>query len=34
VTIGVYVATKKTNYIYKTSIEDLIPKADEIIREV
>jgi len=34
ITIGVYIEIKKINYIYKTSIEDLIRHADEIIREV
>jgi len=34
ITIGVYIDIKKTNYIYKTTIEDLIRHADEIIREV
>ncbi len=32
-TISVYISTKKNNYTYKTSIEDLIRHADEIIRE-
>jgi hypothetical protein len=34
VTINVYLDIKKSSYIYKTSIEDLIRHADEIIREV
>jgi hypothetical protein len=34
VTINVYLSLKKTNYTYKTTIEDLIRNADEIIREV
>lgn len=34
VTISVYIDINKTNYTYKTSIEDLIRHADEIIREV
>lgn len=34
VTISVYLSTKKSNGVYKTTIEDLIRHADEIIREV
>ncbi len=34
ITISVYIDIKQTNYIYKTSIEELIRNADEIIREV
>jgi hypothetical protein len=34
VTIGVHVGANKTNYTYKTSIEDLIRSADQTIREV
>ncbi|UJR25382.1 hypothetical protein I4U23_006730 [Adineta vaga] len=33
VVLGVYVDIKKTNYTFQTSIEDLIKKADNIIRE-
>lgn len=32
--IDVYNSMKNTNYIYMTSIEDLIRDADEVIREV
>jgi hypothetical protein len=34
VTISVFIDVKKTNYIYKTSVEDLIRHADGIVREV
>jgi hypothetical protein len=34
VTINVFIDTKKTGYIHKTSIEELIRHADGIIREV
>ncbi|CAF3504295.1 unnamed protein product [Adineta steineri] len=33
VTIDVYMDVKKTNYTHKTSIEDLIRRADNVIRE-
>ena len=34
VTISVYLSAKKINCVYKTTIEDLIRYADEVIREV
>jgi len=34
ITITIYNDKKKINYIYKTSIEDLIRHADQVIREV
>jgi hypothetical protein len=34
VTISIYLSAKKTNYVYNTTIEDLIRNADEVIREV
>ena len=34
VAINVYIDMRETNYVYRTSIEELIRKADNVIREV